>query len=487
MIYILLDLCNDSRFLRILYLFKVVTKLICLVVPILLIVVLMIEVTKAIINSDNSKINELKRKGIKRIVAAVVVFLVPTFVTLFLSLFNFSGYSECIENLTLERINSLKDSEDDTRKADLKEKEEQLKKNQAEYEEYLKEHVSEAETGGGFVTPTPGNDTKDPISDTNKDCSYEYKNTKLTEEPNPIRVVACWPDKVSVSNFVGKDNLGAWPTSGYVNNIGSCGSNQWLFPVTGAYGNQGTDHGGVDIGWTLGTPVYAPASGSGYFMWGSGGDNQHGGESTYSMSITLSSPFKINVDGKTMIVKSMWIGHMLGLTHRGSFSVKQGDLIGFRGNGCYHMKQDGSKEYEVCWAPHIHWSVSGVWDDGTDTKVVLDNEQFLRIFNLGGLNGSVNKNAGECFNLPSINPNKKYTVTFKLSGGILNNNNQDYKVSVSDGDKVNNPGSPTFRNKTFLGWYTSSSGGTKVLFPLTVTKNMTIYARYANGAVSLEE
>ena len=486
MLYMLLDLCNDSRFLRVLYLFKVVTRLICIVVPILLIVILMIEVTKAIINSDDSKINELKRKGINRIIAAVVDFLVPTFITLFLNIFNFSGYSNCIDNLNLERINNLSDSEKKTRQKEFEDNEKQMQENQSEYENYLKEHVSEAETGGGFITPSPGSDTNAPISDSNKDCSYEYKNTKLTEEPNPIRVIACWPDKVNTSSFVGNGNLGAWPSSGYVNNIGSCGSNQWLFPVSGSYGNQGTQHGGLDIGWTLGTPVYAPASGSGYFMWGSGGNNQHGGESTYSMSITLNSPFKINVDGKTMIVKRMWIGHMLGLTHRGSFSVKQGDLIGFRGNGCYHMKQDGSGQYEVCWAPHIHWSVSGVWDDGKDTNASLNNEQFLRVFNLGGLNGTVNKNAGDCFNLPSYNANKRYTVIFKLNGGVLNNNTKEYSVSVFDGDKVNDPGVPTFDNKTFLGWYTSSRGGTKVSFPITVTKDTKVFARYNNADTNLE-
>ena len=138
MLNILLDLCSDSRFLRILYLFKVITRLICIVVPILLILVLMVDTIKAIINSDDSKINALKKSGLTKIIMAVVVFLIPTFISVFLNLFKFAGYDTCINNATPEKIQEAKEREEIEKRNEQYSREQQFEQNMNYYNAELR-------------------------------------------------------------------------------------------------------------------------------------------------------------------------------------------------------------------------------------------------------------------------------------------------------------------------------------------------------------
>ena len=57
-------------------------KLFKIAVPIVLIVMVIIDFSKATIASDEKKMNEAKSVAIKRIVYALVIFLVPTIVSL---------------------------------------------------------------------------------------------------------------------------------------------------------------------------------------------------------------------------------------------------------------------------------------------------------------------------------------------------------------------------------------------------------------------
>ena len=138
MIYSLLNLCDDFRFLKILYLFKIIIKVISIVVPILLILFLSIELVKAIVESNEAKINALKKSSIKRIIAAVVVFLVPTFVSLFLSIFNSKDYQNCIVDLSSEKIKSLKLQYEEEKELQYHMQQDQIRQNQENYMNYKK-------------------------------------------------------------------------------------------------------------------------------------------------------------------------------------------------------------------------------------------------------------------------------------------------------------------------------------------------------------
>ena len=50
--------------------------------------------------------------------------------------------------------------------------------------------------------------------------------------------------------------------------------------------------------------------------------------------------------------------------------------------------------------------------------------------------------------------------------------------TVKYNEKIDEPSAPALTGYTFAGWYTTATGGTKIVFPLAVTKNMDIYAHW---------
>ncbi|MCD7776085.1 MAG: InlB B-repeat-containing protein, partial [Firmicutes bacterium] len=67
-----------------------------------------------------------------------------------------------------------------------------------------------------------------------------------------------------------------------------------------------------------------------------------------------------------------------------------------------------------------------------------------------------------------------YTVTFNSNGG-----SSVSSQTVSYGSSAAKPTNPTRDGYTFLGWYTSSTGGTEYSFSSSVTSSFTLYAHWA--------
>ena len=84
------------------------------VVPIILILVGMLDLAKAVTEKSEDKIKEAQQKLIKRAIAAVLVFLVVTFVSLLMGLIGGKDYESCKEcilhpfrcHINLEDVNS---------------------------------------------------------------------------------------------------------------------------------------------------------------------------------------------------------------------------------------------------------------------------------------------------------------------------------------------------------------------------------------------
>mgnify|MGYP002626617966 CR=1 FL=1 len=89
------SLCSDLG--PILKLVGIVVWGIKVVVPIILIVVGMIDLAKAVGEKDENKIKEAQNKLVRRAIAAVLVFLVVTFVGLVMGLIGADDYEECME------------------------------------------------------------------------------------------------------------------------------------------------------------------------------------------------------------------------------------------------------------------------------------------------------------------------------------------------------------------------------------------------------
>ena len=65
-----------------------------------------------------------------------------------------------------------------------------------------------------------------------------------------------------------------------------------------------------------------------------------------------------------------------------------------------------------------------------------------------------------------------HDVTFVSNGFIYTTSTVEY------GSMVSQPTDPTYANHTFLGWYTSESGGTKFNFSTPITSDITLYAHW---------
>lgn len=99
--YILLEACQHPGVLRVIYFASLILDIVFTVLPIGLIVMLLIDFSKAVIVSDEKTIKGTKIV-IQRIINAMIVFCIPWIVSVFMSLLNGAGlgegYTECLEN-----------------------------------------------------------------------------------------------------------------------------------------------------------------------------------------------------------------------------------------------------------------------------------------------------------------------------------------------------------------------------------------------------
>lgn len=115
MINFMLDICTTSSGLRVMFLLKTLMKGICIIVPIILMIVLMIDGIKAVTTKDDDAINLLKKKAIPKLIAAVIVFLVPTIVSLFMNILSVEKYKDCFGDVTIDQVKELERQEKEER------------------------------------------------------------------------------------------------------------------------------------------------------------------------------------------------------------------------------------------------------------------------------------------------------------------------------------------------------------------------------------
>ena len=103
-----LSLCDNPDVLKVIKIVKIIINLIKIIVPIALIVTIMISLMQSILDKDNDALNKELKKSTNKLIAAVLIFLIPTFVSL---IFNTVGsdtdYKNCLKNANEEKINKL--------------------------------------------------------------------------------------------------------------------------------------------------------------------------------------------------------------------------------------------------------------------------------------------------------------------------------------------------------------------------------------------
>lgn len=107
----ILALCEDYRVLSVIYLIKTIIKIISIFVPIILIVSLVIKYTTDVLKGDGK--NQVFGKDvINKIMAGVIIFLVPTIINMLISIIGFNSENNCYLNANRDYINSLKEKYD---------------------------------------------------------------------------------------------------------------------------------------------------------------------------------------------------------------------------------------------------------------------------------------------------------------------------------------------------------------------------------------
>lgn len=109
-----INICNNIDVIRIIYLVSKIFNLACIIIPIVLIVMITIDLLKSVIGDEkDSKKNN--KTIINRIVFALLLFFVPTFVTIVINVLNVTGitseYKDCLTNANASYIKEYNEKE----------------------------------------------------------------------------------------------------------------------------------------------------------------------------------------------------------------------------------------------------------------------------------------------------------------------------------------------------------------------------------------
>ena len=136
-----LKFCDSYNVLIVFYLIKQILTLVSIVVPIVLIVMLCVDVFKAVVSGNiNDEIKKMSGKIVKRVIMCFAFFLLPTIINLIASVIGFISYdaTACWQNATEANIETLKNEREN-----MVDQEEQEASSQAEEAENEKQQQSE--------------------------------------------------------------------------------------------------------------------------------------------------------------------------------------------------------------------------------------------------------------------------------------------------------------------------------------------------------
>lgn len=97
--------CGPSWFLKIILFLREFLNILYIAIPICLIILMMIDLSKAVISSDNDKMTKSAQMAIKRLKYAILIFAVPWIVSVVMSILGDIGveYTSCL-NITQAQV-----------------------------------------------------------------------------------------------------------------------------------------------------------------------------------------------------------------------------------------------------------------------------------------------------------------------------------------------------------------------------------------------
>lgn len=116
MLYLLKDICGDATMKDVMALVQLVMKVICILVPIVMIVLGTFDLFKAVTAGKEEDIKKKQKALITRLIAGVLVFLVPTIVSLLTSLMGTEDWKACWNAEKGDASNLFKGTVNNTKK-----------------------------------------------------------------------------------------------------------------------------------------------------------------------------------------------------------------------------------------------------------------------------------------------------------------------------------------------------------------------------------
>ena len=99
----ILNICDMPQVMQVLRIINIVISIIRIVVPIILIVSAMIDFVRAVTNAE---LNKITKPMVSKVISAVIIFLIPTFVSVIALIAGNNGeYKHCLDDITLDQIN----------------------------------------------------------------------------------------------------------------------------------------------------------------------------------------------------------------------------------------------------------------------------------------------------------------------------------------------------------------------------------------------
>ncbi len=327
----LLSICDNPNVLEVLRIIKIVIQIIKIIIPIILIISLSLDFTKAVYSNDNDLLTKAERSAIPKIVAALLVFFIPTFVDLIINInSNENAYVSCLNNATREKIDE----------AYVKEA------------QILVDEAKESLSRSNFNLA---------VSKTNKLKNENEKNRILEELESILEEIEKKEEEERKSNISTVENGYWFPIGGSeiveINGVKFAPGTPTATGLTAHFGGNdsvhqglGGGHGAIDIGAARYSNVIASKSGT--VTHPTANERIDYPES----SIKPDANGKYNCSG--LVANSVTIDHGDGtvttykhlyantITVRAGDHVKQGQVIGLSGSsGCST-------------GPHLHFGIS---------------------------------------------------------------------------------------------------------------------------------
>lgn len=169
-----MDFCTNPSVLQLIYLLKIVIRIIVILLPILIIIKSAMDTYKAVVsNKPKDELKENFKKLAIRIAAAIIIFFIPTIVSYAASEYlDEADIAACFTNANLEKIEELKEQKEEERLEQVEQEKEELDQavpeNYQEQQEAIQEKEEEQEQqqqnqNSGSGTYTPGSESM-PVS-----------------------------------------------------------------------------------------------------------------------------------------------------------------------------------------------------------------------------------------------------------------------------------------------------------------------------------